>query len=112
MSSQKIYYDRIDSGIKDLVHTLEQIPYISPIEDIMCEGHLGKTACSTYRPENGHIFIFSANVGFFVDESYSDALPFLEEVRSLRKKYHFLDIDQHHCAEDCKMCRAKKNSGI
>jgi len=65
MSRQHINYDRIDDGIKDLVYTLEQIPFITPIEDLMCEGHIRDVATVEFIPDPGHKFIFSGTVGFF-----------------------------------------------
>lgn len=103
MNAEHINPDKIDNGIKDLVYALDQIPFTSPIEGLMCEGHLRDTASGTFRPESRQIFIFGANVGFFVDDSYPNASPFLEEVRSLKAKYHFLDLHQHHCEDDCRI---------
>lgn len=110
MDAQDINYNRIDNGIKDLVYTLYQIPFINPIEnlinpieDFMCEGHLRDVASGEFIPDAGHKFIFSGSVGFFVDESYPNAKCFLDEVRRLKQKYHFFDLKQHHCGEgkDC-----------
>ena len=38
-----------------------------------------------------------------MDEAYPDASHFLEEVRSLKTKYNFLDLHQHYCDEGCRI---------
>ena len=98
-----INYAKMDDGIKDLVYTLDQIPFITLTEDIICEGHLRDGVSYKLKSDKGFKFIFSGDLGFFVDGFYTNAENFLDEIISLKQKYHFLDLHQHHCEDSCRI---------
>lgn len=97
--TEPINYSEIDSGIRELVQKLNELPFVSTIGS--CEGHLRNQAYDVL-PEAGHSFIFNGDLIFFADKTNPKTSTLKEKINQLIEKYPFVSIHEHHCdEEDC-----------
>lgn len=92
-----IDYSTIDEGIRDLVRTLNRIPFVATSSS--CEWHLTDYMHQIATPDIGHIFLDSGHIFFNLDKRYKQGGPFLGEVRRLAASYPFAELTEHHCSE-------------
>ncbi|MBT5021380.1 hypothetical protein HOK51_01645 [Candidatus Woesearchaeota archaeon] len=89
----------LDLGIEQLVHTLNKIPFITT--QASCEGHLADKCFGVYAEPNRKM-LYGGDMIFKVNSDNPKANDFLDELKSLEQKYHFVDLDEHHCGNpDC-----------
>ena len=105
MKRPQINYFEIDAGIRDLVHLLNEIPFIAT--ESSCEGHCRNSTFvvvpskqSTRRTAHGEkvfadkgcAFVDGGHIMFRCDKRYNSAEAFLSDLEELAKKYDFFGI--------------------
>lgn len=98
MKREQIDYSEIDSGIRDLVSILNEIPFVRTQSS--CEGHLRDySGWTNIHPDQSHKFLNSGTMIFRVDRRYKLANELIREIRELESKYPFVELTKHHCDE-------------
>jgi len=87
----EIDYSKIDEGVRDLVHILNDIPFVETVAS--CEGHL-RFDCGFpgIHPDKGCGFLYDGNMLFNMDESHPESKDFIKDVKRLENKYCFVDF--------------------
>ena len=95
----EIDYSDIDDGIKDLVRTLNDIPFVETINS--CEGHLRTVfPYEQIYPDKGDIFLTQGCMLFTIDEEHSKAQDLIDDLNSLADKYAFTKFNPNNPEED------------
>ncbi len=102
MSDKPINYANIDPGIRDIVYALnERIPFTTTGPEGFggsCEGHLeDKLEITGLVPEPGHKFIHHGHIIFGIDTTHPKAVPLLQDLNILSKRYDFAYFQSHAC---------------
>lgn len=99
---EKINYAEIDSDIRSLVRSLNEIPFVATLAS--CQGHLKDKGLCDVVADEGHKFLYAGDIIFSVDESHTLSKGFLDEIGGLKANYDFVDLEWHYCnQEDCPM---------
>lgn len=97
MNKPNIDYREIDKGIRELVFTLNKIPYIATQSS--CEGHLKDYSMESFFPDKGHKFLYGGDIIFKIDKKNPKSAEFLRDVQKLKDKHSFFDLKEHHCGD-------------
>jgi hypothetical protein len=96
----EVDYSKIDEGVRDLVHILNDIPFVETVAS--CEGHL-RFDCGFpgIYPDKGCGFLYDGSMLFNMDESHPESKNFIKDVKNLENKYCFVDFAGPDGDVDC-----------